>query len=986
MRPFGIFALAAGLSITTVATAQVELSEIRISQSGPDTDRFIEFVGDPGTSVDAMTVIVISDIEGAFPPSQNGGIEMVVELSGSIPKTGVFILAENTFSQGAADQVDSIPFELFDNLTIMLVEGFNGAIDDDVDTDNDGVIDTTFWTAILDSVALVEDAAPDGFNTNYFYSDNVVGPVNGQTPAHAWKCSDSGVWRPGQDSLGGADENPGAINATCSGGGGGEDGLVISEWLADHSGSDLDEFFELRGDPNASLDGITYIVIGDDGSGTSGHIESATDLTGHFLSSTGYFVAAEATFTLGIADLITSLNFENSDTVTHAIVLGYDDSITDIDIDDDGVIDTPAWTEIIDSVTALETCEEPPTGTEWGYSDEIIPPNGTYVAGGAYRCEPDGTWVIGDYNDTSIGYTPGTINTECAFTGCGGLARSCYETNEGPGCSDVVLCAAVCDSDPLCCSGNWDGNCVSVANNFLVSGPAPAVGLSEIRTKMAGEDNNEYIELDGEAGVSLNGLSIVILGSDGCELNGVVVEQYNLIGQAMPSSGFFVLGDETMTIGTPDYALPLDIIDSGNMTIFLAWNFTGAKGQDLDLNNDCVLDSEPWDNVITLVGTTGDASGNCTYLGAELVGPDGDYTVAHIYSCNDGNWDFSNFDVGLGTDTPGEANPECGSGPSQCGDPNAGNCYVANGTPGCNDEACCTLVSEHDPWCGGSGWDAHCAARAINHCLPVTGSAPDVELSEIRIDHLGVDVEEYVEIRGDSSTSLDFVSLLVIGDGSNGSGTIETVIPMGGQVIASDDLFLTARDTLTIGSADYTVRASVNGMFENGDNVTFMLVFGFNGFLNEDIDSDDDGVIDYAPWSSIIDSISLIQTEDYPASGNWIYSSTVLGPDIDEEENAYVPGHSWRCQDGSEWNIGIFDIESTDPPIQDTPGEPNADCGGGPVCPGDFDNNGTVDGGDFGGLLASWGSCPGCPQDLNTDGSVDGADVGLFLSLWGDCP
>lgn len=55
-------------------------------------------------------------------------------------------------------------------------------------------------------------------------------------------------------------------------------------------------------------------------------------------------------------------------------------------------------------------------------------------------------------------------------------------------------------------------------------------------------------------------------------------------------------------------------------------------------------------------------------------------------------------------------------------------------------------------------------------------------------------------------------------------------------------------------------------------------------------------------------------------------------------------------------------------------------------CPGDFNGDGIVDGGDFGGLLALWGPCAGCPQDLDGSGTIDGGDVGLFLSYWGVCP
>ena len=55
-------------------------------------------------------------------------------------------------------------------------------------------------------------------------------------------------------------------------------------------------------------------------------------------------------------------------------------------------------------------------------------------------------------------------------------------------------------------------------------------------------------------------------------------------------------------------------------------------------------------------------------------------------------------------------------------------------------------------------------------------------------------------------------------------------------------------------------------------------------------------------------------------------------------------------------------------------------------CLGDFNDDGQVNGADFGSLLASWGLCKACPPDLNGDGSVNGADVGLLLSVWGPCP
>jgi hypothetical protein len=60
--------------------------------------------------------------------------------------------------------------------------------------------------------------------------------------------------------------------------------------------------------------------------------------------------------------------------------------------------------------------------------------------------------------------------------------------------------------------------------------------------------------------------------------------------------------------------------------------------------------------------------------------------------------------------------------------------------------------------------------------------------------------------------------------------------------------------------------------------------------------------------------------------------------------------------------------------------------GGGNTCFGDLNDDGIVNGADFGNMLAEWGDCPGCGGDLNMDGAVNGADVGLLLSAWGECP
>ncbi len=51
-----------------------------------------------------------------------------------------------------------------------------------------------------------------------------------------------------------------------------------------------------------------------------------------------------------------------------------------------------------------------------------------------------------------------------------------------------------------------------------------------------------------------------------------------------------------------------------------------------------------------------------------------------------------------------------------CGDPGAGDCCVANGTPGCDDETCCMSVCAADAFCCTGNWDALCATQAASLC------------------------------------------------------------------------------------------------------------------------------------------------------------------------------------------------------------------------------------------------------------------------------
>ncbi len=455
------------------APPAVVINEIRIDQPGADNDEYFEIAGDPGTSLDGLTYLVIGDGASA---AGSGVIEHVTDLTGSsIPASGFFVAAESTFTLTTADLTTSLNFENSDNVTHLLVAGFTGASGDDLDLDDDGTLDVTPWTALVDLIALIEEDNPPLF-TEFHYGPPTVGPDGSFVPGHAFLCP--GGWEIGGFTLG-TDDTPGAANA-CP--------IVvpdvnINEIRIDQPGSDNDEYFELAGDPGTSLDGLTYLVIGD-GSGGDGTIEEVTDLTGNAIGASGFFVAAESSFTLGTADLTTSLNFENSDNVTHLLVAGFTGSNgDDLDTNDDGTLDVTPWAAVVDLIALIEE-ENPPSGTEFHYGPPTVGPDGDFVPGHAVFC-PTG-WEVAEFT-LGVDDTPGATN--------------------------------------LC--------------------PAPNLFINEVDADTPGSDMEEFVEIfdGGAGGRPLDGLVVVFYNGSG----DTSYAAFDLDGFTTDGAGFFVLGNAAVS-------------------------------------------------------------------------------------------------------------------------------------------------------------------------------------------------------------------------------------------------------------------------------------------------------------------------------------------------------------------------------------------------------------------------------------------------------
>jgi hypothetical protein len=995
----GVVCLPSLVASFALADAPLRLNEIRLEQPGADLDEYIEIAGASGESLNGVSIVVVGDDDFAFPGQQNGSIECVVSLDGrTVPSSGFFVVAGPKFSLSVPNLVTSLNLEGGDNVTVFLVRGFTGFDGQKLDTNDDGVLDVTPWTSVVSSVAIVANASPNGVKTDYFYSTTTVGPDQGGQPAAAWLCANSAQWNIGTQNPTDGVDSPGVANQTCV-----PQGIIVNEIRIDQPGADADEYFELKGGAGQSLDGYTYIVIGDgsQASTRNGVIEFVYPLTGKTLGADGLATFAQYN-TLPNAGGTVDYNIlptggtpnaggflENNDNVTHLLVQGFTGTLNqDLDTNEDGVLDVTPWASISDAVALVNTTTPPAAtgGIEWTYAptNVRIGPDTSVTTGWphhAYRCTPSGSWSIGAYDAASAARVDTPSNPNAICNPCGPAAGNCHAVRPTPGCSDVACCTLVTGADPTCATDTWDQACVNLARQLcLASGNPPAITLNEIRLdETQSTDPNEYLEIKGTPGTSLNGVSIVVIG-DGIDPNGIVEAVVSLNGSTIPNDGIFLIAESTFTLGTADKTAALNFENFDSATYFLVWNFTGQNFTDYDLNNDCTLDSQPWDATIDSVGVRS-RDGRCVYS-TTTAGPDYFGLPGHIVRCDGGAWRFGRFDPTAtdGFGTPGTPNLTCPPAYA-CGTPKGPSCFDPHGGLGCSDEACCASVCRIDVTCCEVSWDASCAEQATLNCF-VPGEPPAVSLGEIRVDQPGAtgDTDEYFEIVGQPNTLLNGLTYIVIGDSGTTdlSGRIEYIQSLNGNRVPEDGFFLAAASGSTLFASQRNLNLNVaTNNFENSDNVTHMLVWGFTGTLNQDLDTDNDGVLDVTPWASIVQSVAFIESAATPPVGTgYAYGDVRVGP---SPTNA-VPFQIAYCPSTDAWTIGT---EAINAKSVDSPGLANFGCDySAPSCPADFNNDGVVDSADLGTLLAAWGTAGG---DTNGDGATDSADLGDLLAAWGVC-
>ena len=553
----------AALTMTAATYADLTLNEIR---TGTGNNEYIEIKGTPGESLAGVTAIIIGDgTSTGTAITKTGVVEWIYRFAATdvIGSNGYLVLhnpGQNpanaadttglwtlTVAAGATDlpwgyQASGLSadtqIESPDNMTFMLVRNFtgtdtfqtrapnSGAGGQDLDTNDDGVLDITPWSAILDSVAFKEtNGSVPAAGQDWWYSATTCGPYISRTVVTATSGTTVAGWdyQTTTNTNGGTaaaaspntpklyKSNAGVGTMYLDGTNGSSDWAQATE-LNSFTGTGLNATGTATGgnglDPATS--GISCLaLVGSAANGKSVTFKfSMAAVQGVTLSyatrtsgtTTGFNTQQWAYSTNGTdwTNIEAIGPFTTSFAVKTLAALNALDGAADayLKCTFTGATSTTSNNRF-DNVLLLSS----PVA-----SDTIVTTYGGPTMG---IRQANGTWFIGAQS-TVAGTsqdTPGAANYEAPTYTCGDPnAGDCAVAHGNPFCSDACCCAYVGGLDPFCTTVRWDAICVSKAANCAAncsSAPCPADLNHD--TKVNGADLGTLLGSWGGPDGDLNG-------------------------------------------------------------------------------------------------------------------------------------------------------------------------------------------------------------------------------------------------------------------------------------------------------------------------------------------------------------------------------------------------------------------------------------------------------------------------------------------------
>jgi hypothetical protein len=485
-------------------------------------------------------------------------------------------------------------------------------------------------------------------------------------------------------------------------------------------------------------------------------------------------------------------------------------------------------------------------------------------------------------------------------------AGDCCTANGGLGCNDEACCNTVCTIDPFCCQTAWDGIC---ANEALAN-------CNGLCGEICGNPNaGDCCQANGGLGCN-----DVVCCETVCAADPFCCE---VAWDGLCQGEAFSLCPELCNF---------DKVCPGEGDCCTANGGLGCNDEAC-CNTVCSLDpfccQVSWDGICA-----NEALVNCNGLCGEICGNPNAGSCCFAsggLGCNDVECcelvcavDPFCCEVAWDSVCAGEAISMCPGckGFDPCANPDAGDCCIANGGIGCNDETCCNAVCAVDPFCCQVAWDGICASEAAALCEACIPEPCEFECpagGEAELELCGEDLNG-----GCNSPSLAYEAIT--------------------SCISKCGTFWAAGGTRDTDWYTFTTDAPANVTWEVFGEVPMLIA-----------------IIDMACPPGIFAIVQGGPT--CPSVANAALGAGTFGVFV--ATNAF---DGTPCDSGN--NAYVATLTVGDDP-----------CG--TNCPADLNGDGVVDALDLGILLGGWGF-PG-PSDINNDGTTDALDLGILLGAWGPC-
>ncbi len=343
--------------------------------------------------------------------------------------------------------------------------------------------------------------------------------------------------------------------------------------------------------------------------------------------------------------------------------------------------------------------------------------------------------------------------------------------------------------------------------------------INEFVFNHTGSDTHEFVEIFGDPSTDYSAFTVLEIEGDATGAG--VIDGTFTVGTA-DANGFWTTGFFS------------NVIENGTVTLLLVEDFTGAVGDDLDVDNDGVLDAAPWDRMVDNVAVTDGGASDRAYAAAVLAA----------------GFDGAPFSPGGASRIPNGADTDAVADWVR-------NDFHGEGLPG--------FVGTPEPS------EALNTPGAVNAAVGVT---VDPLINELVFNHTGSDTHEFVEIFGGLNTDYSAFTILEIEGDATGAGVID-----GAFTVETTD------------ANGFWTTGFLSNMIENG-TVTLLLAEGFTGAVGDDLDTDNDGVLDVAPWDRVVDDVAVT---DGGASDR-TYGAVVLAGGFDG--NPFTVGGASRIPNG----------------------------------------------------------------------------------------